>query len=102
MMKVMIDPGNITKTGGNGQTSIRPLLIMETRGKCSKCGKSFPTEELHLLPESDAYEKAYFVSISTGGPAPKPIDEDELKRKYGFDSTDLFCADCLAAITHSV
>jgi hypothetical protein len=72
---------------------------METTGKCSRCGRPFPTEELHLLPESDTYERAYFKHLSSGGPAPEPIDEDTLKEKYGFDSTDLLCAECLATLT---
>ena len=74
------------------------VLSMETKGKCSKCGKTFPTEKLHLLPESDAYERAFFKWL-TGGPAPAPLDEGELKKKYGFTSTDLFCEDCLVDLT---
>lgn len=74
------------------------FLTMETKGKCSKCGKSFPTEELHLLPESDAYERAFFRFLS-GGPTPEPLDENKLREKYGFDSTDLFCEDCLSKLT---
>lgn len=81
-----------------GRIYFRFILRMETKGKCSKCGKTFPTEELHLLPESDAYERAYFKSL-TGGPAPEPLDEDELRKKYGFTSTDLLCEDCLAELT---
>lgn len=77
--------------------NFRSILSMETKGKCSKCGKTFPTEELHLLPESDTYERAFFKSLA-GGPAPKPLDEGWLKKKYGFTSTDLFCEDCLAEI----
>ncbi len=51
------------------------------------------------MPESDTYERAYFKHLSSGGPAPEPIDEDTLKEKYGFDSTDLLCEECLATLT---
>jgi len=71
---------------------------MQTIGKCSRCGKPHPVEELMLLPEAEAYERAFSKSLISGVPAPPPLDEDILRKKYGYDSTSVFCEDCLAAL----
>ena len=51
-----------------------------------------------LLPETEAYQRAIARSLSSGSQPPAPLDEEVLRNKYGFDSTDLFCEDCLATL----
>lgn len=68
---------------------------MHTMGRCNKCGKTFLVEDLKLLPEAEAYQRDLAKAICSGNPPPAELDEEVLRERYGYDSTDLFCYECM-------
>lgn len=69
---------------------------------CAKCGKEYPVEELQLLPEVDAFQRAFAMSMKNGSPTPEALSDEALKEKYGYGSMDLFCEECLKKITANI
>lgn len=72
--------------------------MLHPKAACAKCKREFPVEELELLPEVDAYQRAFAMSLKNGTPPPALFDEKTLSKKYGYGSRDLFCRNCLGQL----
>lgn len=66
-------------------------------GQCDCCKKFEYVDDLQLLPEVDAFVRR-FASAQTHEEemdALELLNDEELKARYGYDSQNLFCRDCL-------
>ena len=65
--------------------------------QCDRCKTFEYVDELHLLPEVEAFVRQ-FASSQTHDEemdALELLNDEELKARYGYDSQNLFCRDCL-------
>lgn len=67
-------------------------------GRCSACGHAFPVEQLKELPEVEEHQRLFVIQALHGGSEVMPLDEDALMKKYGYDSSSLFCEMCLNSL----
>ena len=66
-------------------------------GQCDCCQMFVYVDELQLLPEVDTFIRC-FTSAQTHEEemeALELLNDEELKARYGYDSQNLFCQDCL-------
>ena len=92
--------GEITDIGSIRQFSEKEGVSDPSRpdALCARCKKNFYLDELSPLPEVEAYIRQQASSMLRNAPAPKPVDETTLIRRYGFGFKTLFCEDCLRKI----
>ena len=75
------------------KSEIEPSTI----GQCDCCQMFVYVDELHLLPEVETFVRR-FASSQTHEEemdALELLNDEELKARYGYDSQNLFCRDCL-------
>ena len=66
-------------------------------GRCDCCKAFEYVDDLQLLPEVDIFIRR-FTSAQTHEEemdAMELLNDEELKARYGYDSQNLFCQDCL-------
>ena len=62
---------------------------------CAKCNRRFFVEDMHCLPEIQGYARSMAKFMMGTGPEPSAVDDNALKRKYGYGFGSVFCKDCL-------
>lgn len=72
--------------------------MIETTCHCAICNKEFPVEELHLLPEMEAFARTSALAQLGAELSPELPSETELTEKYGYGHNDLFCSPCMKVL----
>lgn len=68
---------------------------------CAKCNRRFFIEDLHCLPEIREYARSTATFMQGKGAKPSEVDENVLRRKYGYNFSSMFCKECFDEVVAS-